>query len=72
MSIDLAKVLALPVEERIRIAQSIWDSVTEVPEAVEVTEEQREELNRRLDAYRDDPSAGSPWPEVRERILAAR
>ncbi len=72
MSIDLAKVLALPVEERIRLAQSIWDSVVEVPEAVEVTEEQREELNRRLDAYRDDPSVGSPWPEVRERILAAR
>ncbi len=72
MSIDLAKVLALPVEERIRLAQSIWDSVVEVPEAVEVTEEQREELNRRLDAYREDPSAGSPWPEVRERILVAK
>ncbi len=72
MSIDLAKVLALPVEERIRLAQSIWDSVVEVPEAVEVTEEQREELNRRLDAYRDDPSAGSPWPEVKERILTSR
>ena len=26
MSIDLAKVLALPIEERIRIAQSISDS----------------------------------------------
>ena len=72
MSIDLAKVLALPVEERIRLAQSIWDSVVEVPEAVEVTEEQREELNRRLDAYRKDPSAGSPWPEVKERILTSR
>ena len=72
MSIDLAKVLALPVEERIRLAQSIWDSVVEVPEAVEVTEAQREELNRRLDAYRKDPSAGSPWPEVKERILTSR
>ena len=72
MSIDLAKVLALPVEERIRLAQSIWDSVVEVPEAVEVTEEQREELNRRLDTYREDPSAGSPWPEVKERILTSR
>ena len=72
MSIDLAKVLALPVVERIRLAQSIWDSVVEVPEAVEVTEEQREELNRRLDAYREDPSAGSPWPEIKERILTSR
>jgi hypothetical protein len=29
MSIDLAKVLALPIEERIRIEQSIWDSVVD-------------------------------------------
>ena len=72
MSIDLAKVLALPIEERIRIAQSIWDSVVEVPEAVELTEEQRVELDRRIKAYRADPTAGSPWSEVRKRILASR
>jgi len=72
MSIDLAKVLALPVEERIQIAQSIWDSVAEVPEAVKLTEEQGEELERRLKAFREDPNAGSPWLEVRERILASR
>lgn len=72
MSIDLAKVLALPIEERIRIAQSIWDSVVEVPEAVELTEEQRDELDRRIKAYHADPTAGSPWSEVRERILASR
>ncbi len=59
-------------QSSIELAQSIWDSVAEVPEAVEVTEEQREELNRRLDVYRDDPSVGSPWPEVRERILVAK
>ena len=72
MTIDLAKVLALPIEERIRIAQSIWDSVVEVPEAVELTEEQRDELDRRIKAYHADPTAGSPWSEVRERILASR
>jgi putative addiction module component (TIGR02574 family) len=72
MSIDLAKVLALPIEERIRIAQSIWDSVVEVPEAVELTDEQRNELDRRIKAYRADPTAGSPWSEVRKRILASR
>jgi putative addiction module component (TIGR02574 family) len=72
MPIDLAKVLALPIEERIRIAQSIWDSVVEVPEAVELTDEQRNELDRRIKAYRADPTAGSPWSEVRKRILASR
>ena len=70
MSIDLAEVLALPVEERIELAQSIWDSVAAVPEAVELTEEQRTELELRLKEYRENPGSGSPWPEVRERILS--
>jgi putative addiction module component (TIGR02574 family) len=70
MSIDLADVLALPIEERIQLAQSIWDSVAAVPEAVQLTENQRVELEVRLKEYRDNPNAGSPWPEVRERIIS--
>lgn len=72
MSIDLAKVLALPVDERIEIAQSIWDSVAAVPEAVQLTEVQKLELDKRLQAYREDPKAGSPWPEVRDRIMSKK
>ena len=70
MSIDLAEVLALPIEERIELAQSIWDSVAAVPEAVELTDEQRSELEIRFKEYRENPDSGSPWPEVRERILS--
>ena len=72
MSIDLAKVLALPVAERIEIAQSIWDSVAAVPEAVQLTDSQRSELEKRLQAYRENPKAGSPWPEVRARIMSSK
>ena len=72
MSIDLAKVLTLPVDERIEIVQSIWDSVAAVPEAVQLTDAQRLELDKRLQAYREDPRAGSPWPEVRDRITSKK
>jgi putative addiction module component (TIGR02574 family) len=70
MSIDLAEVLALPIEERIQLSQSIWDSVAAVPEAVQLTEDQRLELEVRLKEYRDNPTVGSPWSEVRERIIS--
>jgi len=72
MSIDLAEVLTLPVEERIEIAQSVWDSVAAVPEAVQLTDAQRPELDRRLKAYRKDPKAGSLWSEVRDRIMSKK
>ena len=38
------------------------------PEALQLTEAEREELDRRWTAYERDPSLGSPWAEVRARI----
>jgi len=72
MSVDLSKILELPIEERIELVQSIWDSVAAVPEAVQLTAAQREELEERVRDYRKNPEGGSPWPEVRERILSGR
>ncbi len=67
--ISIAEVLALPVAERLRLVETIWDSIAEVPEALQLTKAQEAELDRRLDAYRKDANAGSPWPEVKARIL---
>ncbi len=61
-------ILKLSVSERIRLVEDIWDSIREVPEAVELTEEEKAELDRRLEAYHSDPHAGSPWALVKERI----
>jgi putative addiction module component (TIGR02574 family) len=61
-------ILTLSVAERIELIGDIWDTIAEVPEAVELTEAQKAELDRRLDAYRKDPTAGAPWSVVRDRI----
>jgi putative addiction module component (TIGR02574 family) len=63
-----ADFLSLSVPERIILVEDIWDSVSEVPDAVILTEEQKAELDRRLDAYHKNPGEGSPWSEVRTRI----
>jgi putative addiction module component (TIGR02574 family) len=68
--IRLSDVLDLPVAERLALVGDIWDSIAQVPDRVDLTAAQRAELDRRLDAYRRDPSAGSPWPEVKARILS--
>ena len=61
-------ILNLSIAERMELIGDIWDSISEVPEAVPLTEAQKAELDRRLDAYRKDPTAGAPWPVVRDRI----
>jgi putative addiction module component (TIGR02574 family) len=70
MAVNLSEVLKLPIEERLRLVESIWDSIAEFPEALELTEAQKLELDRRLDAYKADPDAGVPWSDLKADILA--
>ena len=67
-----ADVMSLSVPERIQLVEDIWDSIAEVPETVPLTEDQKAELDRRLDAYHRNPDEGSPWGMVRERIRGRR
>ena len=57
-----------PVEDRLRLIEEVWDSIAAAPEAAALTEAQQRDLQRRLDAYRDNPKAGSPWEEVKARL----
>ncbi len=67
--ISVAEILELPVAERIRLVELIWDSIAAVPEAVPISDELKAEFDRRLAEFEADPEAGSPWEEVRTRIL---
>ena len=53
-----AKLLELPVEERIRIVEDLWDSIAADQKSLLLTAEQKAELDRRLDAYEADGSLG--------------
>ena len=63
------QILELPVAERVEIAQQIWESVLEHPEAVLLTSAQREELDRRWLAFEQRPDEGEPWEDVRSSLL---
>jgi putative addiction module component (TIGR02574 family) len=67
--ISAADIVEMPIEERVRLVEDIWDSIAELPESVPVPEWHKDELEKRLDAYRANPKEGSPWYEVRERLL---
>ena len=64
----VAEILALPVPERVRLVGAIWDSISSVPEALPLTQWQREELDRRLAEFEADPEVGSTLEEVFARI----
>jgi putative addiction module component (TIGR02574 family) len=67
--ITVNDLLDMPVAERLRLVEDLWDSIAELPEKIELSEVQRKELDERLEAYHRNPEAGSPWKDVKERIL---
>lgn len=68
----LASILELPVSKRLQLVEAIWDSLIEVPDAVPVHDEVREELDRRLEAYYADPTSGRPWAEVKRELFGKK
>lgn len=69
---DLSELLELPAKERLQLVEAIWDSLVEVPEAVPISEDVRLELDRRLEAYYNDPSSARPWREVKAEIFGTK
>jgi putative addiction module component (TIGR02574 family) len=55
----------LSVDDRIALAQEIWDSVAQEVEHAPLSEAQRQELERRLADSMARPEAVIPWEEVK-------
>ena len=56
---------ALSTAERILKLQDLWDEIAESPESIELTAEQRETLDHRLDRVAQNPGDTIPWQERR-------
>ena len=64
--------MELPVEERLKLVGDIWDTIADAPEALELSEEDKQLIDERLKARQLNPNAGAPWQEVYARITSRR
>ena len=67
---EQAKKLSIP--ERLALVQEIWDSIADDNEYFELTDEQRQELDRRLESFRANPSQGRTWDEIKAEFLNSK
>jgi putative addiction module component (TIGR02574 family) len=60
----------LSLAERLELVEELWDSIAAECERqpFPLSDEQRADLERRLADADADPSGGTPWDQVRERI----
>lgn len=57
-------------QDRIALAQAIWDSIASEPHERRLSETQRQELERRLADHVAHPEDVIPWERVKEEALA--
>ncbi len=70
MSTILEEALKLPIAERIRLADDLYESVGGSPGSARLTDLQLEELVRRIEDYEKNPDGNFSWEEVRDSALA--
>ena len=63
--IDIDK---LDTDQRLQLIEELWESLRVNSEGTPVSEEQKKELDRRLDRMESDEAPGIPWEAVRERV----
>ncbi len=62
----------LSTADKFALAVELWDELSSNPDAIPVTEEQLNELDRRFEEYRHDPDKVVTWEEAKARILSGR
>ncbi|MEH2422029.1 MAG: addiction module protein [Nostoc sp.] len=65
LKVDISE---LSVSERIQLAEDLWDSILTTPDEVPLNNEQKQELDRRLEMHRQNQNQGSTWQSVKQRL----
>ncbi|MDT0581708.1 MULTISPECIES: addiction module protein [Alteromonadaceae] len=63
------KIDSLTTNEKVVLAQQLWDSVVANEDSLEVSANQKAELGRRVSEFESDGNTGNPWASVKTRIL---
>lgn len=62
----------LSIAERIQLAEELWNSILEQQDELPLSDAQKQELDRRLENYQQNPTSGSTWEEVKQRLGFSR
>ena len=68
----IAEIASLPLEDRIRIVQAIWDTIAAEPEHPGLTDAQKKDLDRRVAELDANPENVRAWEAIRAGIVERR
>jgi putative addiction module component (TIGR02574 family) len=70
VKLDMEAIRELSVSDRLALVEEIWESISDDPTMVPVSEAQLAEARRRLAEHEADPTTAVPWDEAEKRLRA--
>ncbi len=67
--LTVADTLALSIPERIQLVEDIWDTIHIKTDTIELTENEKKLIDKRLESYHQNPDLGIPWDKVLKNII---
>ncbi|MAS91654.1 MAG: addiction module protein [Verrucomicrobiales bacterium] len=64
----LPQLANLSASEKWLLASELWDEVSNDPEAVPVSEDQKEIIRERWENYRQQPEDGRTWEDIKRSL----
>ena len=68
----LPNIVYLWPDKAILLVEEIWDTIAEENQAFELTNAQKQELDRRLESVRTNPGHGRTWDEIKAEFMKSR
>jgi len=72
LATKLAEIRALSVADRLELVHGILDTIAEDDQAVELTDAQKRELDRRIANLDADPDNVLTWEQIKARVKGRR
>lgn len=66
------EIAQLSVAERLALVENIWDSVAKSPDEIPMTQEQCEELDRRIEEFEENPKDGIRWQDLKAMLRSRK
>ncbi len=64
----IANLNTLPIDQRIQLVEDLWDSIAQDKAVLNITKDQKAELDLRLEAYSVDGDQGNDINVVMDKI----
>ena len=64
VKLDMEAIRKLSVSERLALVEEIWESISDDPTSVPVSEAQLAEAHRRVAEHGADPTTAVPWDDA--------